>query len=69
MYDSLNKHIHFLFKYKMVRVQTYLQVADNTGAQKVMCIRLMNSASQQASVGDIIVVVVKLRLLKNLVSK
>ena len=44
----------------MVKVQTYLNVADNTGAQKVMCIQLLNSGSDEAVVGDIIVVVVKL---------
>lgn len=44
----------------MVKVQTYLNVADNTGAQKVMCIRVLNSSSNEAVVGDIIVVVVKL---------
>lgn len=44
----------------MVKVQTYLNVADNTGAQKVMCIQLLNSGASEAIVGDIIVVVVKL---------
>jgi large subunit ribosomal protein L14 len=44
----------------MVKIQTYLNVADNTGAQKVMCIQLINSTSNQATVGDIIIVVVKL---------
>lgn len=44
----------------MVRVQTYLEVADNTGAQKAMCIQLLSSGAQEASVGDIIVVVIKL---------
>lgn len=49
----------------MVKVQTYLNVADNTGAQKVMCIRIINSSSLQADVGDTIIVVVKLCIHRN----
>lgn len=44
----------------MIQVQTYLRVADNSGAQKVMCIRVLNSKDAFANIGDIIVVVVKL---------
>jgi large subunit ribosomal protein L14 len=44
----------------MIQVQTYLRVADNSGAQKVMCIRVLNSKHNFANIGDIIVVVVKL---------
>lgn len=43
----------------MIQAQTYLNVADNTGAQKVMCIRVLGSNSQYANIGDIIVAVVK----------
>nr|YP_009144912.1 ribosomal protein L14 [Euglenaria anabaena]AKJ83359.1 ribosomal protein L14 [Euglenaria anabaena] len=43
----------------MIQSQTYLNVADNTGAQKVMCIRILGSNSQYANIGDIIVAVVK----------
>lgn len=46
----------------MIQVQTYLNVSDNSGAQKVMCIRLLGSNRRFASVGDVIVVVVKLCL-------
>ena len=45
----------------MVQVQTYLRVADNTGAQKVMCIQVLNSKHSYANIGDIVMVVVKLR--------
>lgn len=44
----------------MIQVQTMLQVADNTGARKVMCIRVLGGTRRRyASVGDIIVVAVK----------
>lgn len=46
----------------MIKPQTYLNVADNTGAQKIMCIQILGSNKQSANVGDIIVAVVKLRL-------
>jgi large subunit ribosomal protein L14 len=42
----------------MIQVQTRLNVADNTGAQEVMCIRVLR-AGTFASYGDIIVAVVK----------
>lgn len=47
----------------MIQVQTYLNVADNSGAQKVMCIQILGSNRKYANVGDIIVVVVKVRKL------
>lgn len=43
----------------MIQVQTYLNVADNTGAQKVMCIKILGSNRQYATIGDVIIVVVK----------
>lgn len=44
----------------MIQVQTMLKVADNTGARKVMCIRVLGGTRKRyASVGDIIVVAVK----------
>lgn len=46
----------------MIKPQTYLNVADNTGAQKVMCIQILGCNRQYAKVGDIIVAVVKLRI-------
>lgn len=51
----------------MIKVQTQLGVADNTGAQKVMCLQLLNSGAQEAVIGDIIVVVVKLCLIYNFI--
>jgi large subunit ribosomal protein L14 len=43
----------------MIQPQTYLTVADNTGAKKLMCIRVLGSNRKYASVGDIIIGVVK----------
>ena len=44
----------------MIQVQTMLDVADNTGAKKVMCIKVLGgSRKRYATIGDIIVVTVK----------
>ena len=41
----------------MIQPQTYLEVADNCGARKIMCIRVLNR--QYANIGDVIIAVVK----------
>ena len=44
----------------MIQPQTYLRVADNTGARELMCIRVLGGGKQHAAtVGDIIIAVVK----------
>lgn len=45
----------------MIQVQTMLHVADNTGAKRLMCIRVLGGSPhrQYASVGDIVVCSVK----------
>jgi large subunit ribosomal protein L14 len=44
----------------MIQVQTTLNVADNSGAKKVMCIRVLGATRRRyATIGDIIVVSVK----------
>ena len=44
----------------MIQQETRLQVADNTGAKELLCIRVMGSGNKKyASVGDIIVATVK----------
>ena len=41
----------------MVQMQTYLNVADNSGAKRVQCIKVLGGSHRYvASVGDIIVV-------------
>jgi large subunit ribosomal protein L14 len=42
----------------MIQTQTRLQVADNTGAKQLMCIRVLRAGSY-ASIGDVIIAVVK----------
>ena len=43
----------------MIQPQTYLNVADNSGAKKLMCIRILGSNRRYGHVGDIIIGVVK----------
>nr|YP_009294802.1 ribosomal protein L14 [Cytinus hypocistis]AMR36136.1 ribosomal protein L14 [Cytinus hypocistis] len=44
----------------MIQSQTYLNVADNSGARKLMCIRIIGSSNRQyAYIGDIIIAVIK----------
>jgi large subunit ribosomal protein L14 len=43
----------------MIYPQTMLTVADNTGAKKVMCIRVLGGRKKYAKVGDTIIAVVK----------
>jgi len=43
----------------MIQPQTQLVVADNTGARKIMCIRVLGGNKSYASVGDVIIGVIK----------
>ncbi len=44
----------------MIQMQTYLNVADNSGAKKAQCIKVLGGSHKQtATIGDIIVVAVK----------
>lgn len=44
----------------MIQMQTYLDVADNTGAKTVMCIKVLGGTRRRyASIGDVIVCSVK----------
>ena len=44
----------------MIQMQSSLEVADNSGAKKVQCIKVLGGAKRKyASVGDIIVVSIK----------
>ncbi|MCA9209831.1 MAG: 50S ribosomal protein L14 [Planctomycetales bacterium] len=54
----------------MIQMQTVLDVADNSGAKKVMCIKVLGGSKRRyASVGDIIVVSVKEALPNSKVKK
>ena len=44
----------------MIQAQTYLDIADNSGARRAMCIKVLGGSKRRyASVGDIIKVTVK----------
>ncbi len=43
----------------MIQQQTYLNVADNTGAKKIMCIRILGNNRRVGKIGDVLIGVVK----------
>nr|QFQ51643.1 ribosomal protein L14 [Leucobryum juniperoideum] len=44
----------------MIQPQTYLNVADNSGARKLMCIQILGASNRKyAHIGDVIIAVVK----------
>ena len=53
----------------MIQIQTELTVADNTGAKRVECIKVLGGSKRYASVGDIIVISVKDAIPKGKVKK
>ena len=54
----------------MIQVQTELLVADNTGAKKIECIKVLGGSKRRyASIGDTIVVAVKEAIPKGKVKK
>ena len=55
---------------KMIQIQTELSVADNTGARRVECIKVLGGSKRRyASVGDLIVISVKDAIPKGKVKK
>ena len=54
----------------MIQVQTELQVADNTGAKKIECIKVLGGSKRRyAGVGDLIVCSIKDAIPKGKVKK
>ncbi len=54
----------------MIRQETMLQVADNSGAKRVLCIRVLGGTRRKyARVGDIITVTVKAAIPGGMVKK
>ena len=48
----------------MIQLRTVLDVADNSGAKKVQCIKVLGGSRRRyARIGDIIVVAVRLSLI------
>ena len=44
----------------MIQMQTMLEVADNSGAKKVQCIKVLGGSKRRyASVGDVVIVAIK----------
>jgi large subunit ribosomal protein L14 len=44
----------------MIQMQTYLRVADNTGARQLMCIKVLGGSRRRyATIGDVVVASVK----------
>ena len=44
----------------MIQVQTYLKVADNSGAKEVQCIRVLGGTRRRyAHIGDVVIAAVK----------
>ena len=44
----------------MIQQQTYMKVADNTGAKELMCIRVLGGTGRRyANIGDVVVATVK----------
>ena len=44
----------------MIQPQSYLNIADNTGARKIMCIRVLGGSNRKyGQIGDVIIGVVK----------
>ena len=48
----------------MIQAQTMLNIADNSGAKKAMCIKVLGGTRRKyATIGDVIVVAIKTRLI------
>lgn len=43
----------------MLRVNSYFDIADNTGATSAMCIRVLKKKKEKACLGDIIITTIK----------
>ena len=54
----------------MIQMQTKLEVADNSGARKVQCLKVLGGSKRRfASLGDLIVISVKEAIPKGKVKK
>jgi len=43
----------------MIKSQTFLNIADNTGARKIMCIQILGNNKKYGNIGDVLIGVVK----------
>ncbi len=53
----------------MLQTQTLLNIADNTGVKKIMCIRVLGHNKKYATIGDTIIGVVKSNLSNSIIKK
>lgn len=54
----------------MIQVETNLEVADNSGARRIQCIKVLGGSKRRyASVGDVIVVTIKEAIPRSRVKK
>src|SRR5512140_3629076 len=54
------KKLQLLIESKMIQMQSILDVADNTGARAVMCIKVLGGSKRRyAGIGDVIKVSIK----------
>jgi large subunit ribosomal protein L14 len=54
----------------MIQMQTFLGVADNSGAKRVQCIKVIGGSKRKyASIGDVIIVSIKEAIPKSKVKK
>jgi large subunit ribosomal protein L14 len=57
---KFSANFNYTGAYKMIQMQTQLDVADNSGARKVQCIKVLGGSHRRyAAIGDIIKVSVK----------
>lgn len=54
----------------MIQQQSYMKVADNTGAKEIMCIRVLGGTGRRyARIGDVVVATVKKAALEDSAKK
>ncbi|MBU0595833.1 uL14 family ribosomal protein, partial [Candidatus Bipolaricaulota bacterium] len=54
----------------MIQMQTILDVADNSGAKKIMCIKVLGGSKRRyATIGDVVVVSIREALANGKVKK
>ena len=70
LFETLPAHSKAQWSVFMIQMQTVLNVADNSGAKKVACIKVLGGSRRRfASLGDVIVIAVKEALPNSKVKK
>ncbi len=59
-FNSLQIYLKQKEEFTVIQQQSYLKVADNTGAKELMCIRVLGGTGRRyANIGDVVVASVK----------